>query len=197
MIIYFTPMRIKDDIKQEALFEATVKLVNEIGFAASSVAKIAKEASISPATIYIYHKNKEELLVSTYLDIKRDMGKAMAENFDDSLPIRDIIKTLWVKIFTYVSTYPAYFQYAEQFSNSPYIGLVDKLEIQGYFAPMIQVIWKGIEQKIIKDVNFDILTAFIFYPIMALSNPRICQDFEASDENIETAFTLAWDAIKF
>jgi len=190
-------MRTKDDIKQEALFEATVKLVNEIGFAASSVSKIAKEAGISPATIYIYHKNKEDLLVSTYIEIKRNMGKSVQQNFDDSLPIRDIIRNIWVKIFSYVSNHPAYFQYTEQFSNSPYNSLVDKQEVEGYFAPMIQVILKGIEQKIIKNVNFDILTAFIFYPIMALSNPRICQNFEMSDENIETAFTLAWDAIKF
>lgn len=196
MIIYFRPMRIKDNLKQEALFEATVKLVNEIGFAASSVSKIAKEAGISPATIYIYYRNKEDLLVSTYVDIKQNMGKAVLENFDDSLPIRDIVQNLWLQIFSYVSTHPAYFQYAEQFSNSPYCSLVDKQKIEGYFAPMIQVIQKGIEQKIIKDVSFDMITAFIFYPIMALSNPRICQDFEVSDENVETAFSLAWDAIK-
>ena len=37
-------MRTKDDEKAAALFEATVKLVNEIGFASSSVSKIAREA---------------------------------------------------------------------------------------------------------------------------------------------------------
>ena len=56
---------------------------------------------------------------------------------------------------------------------------------------------KGANEKIIKNVDLDILAAFIFHPIMALSNPRICQNFEVSDDNIETAFTLAWDAIKF
>ena len=197
MIIYFRFMRKKDDIKQEALFEATIKLVNEIGFASSSVSKIAKEAGISPATIYVYYKNKEDLLVSTYIEIKRNMSKAVQKDFDDSLPIRDVLKNIWFKIFEYVSTHSAYFQHAEQFSNSPYNSLVDKQEIEKYFDPMIQVIIKGIEQKIIKNVNFDILTAFIFYPIMALSNPRLCRNFELSDENIETAFTLAWDAIKF
>jgi hypothetical protein len=55
---------------------------------------------------------------------------------------------------------------------------------------------KGIEQKIIKDVNFDVLTAFIFYPIYSLSNKRLCKGFEKSEENIEVAFNLAWDAIK-
>ena len=197
MIIYFRFMRTKDNIKQEALFEATIKLVNEIGFASSSVSKIAKEAGISPATIYVYYKNKEDLLVSTYIEIKRNMSKAVQKDFDDSLPIRDVLKNIWFKIFEYVSTHSAYFQYAEQFSNSPYSSLVDKQEIEKYFDPMIQVIIKGIEQKIIKNVNFEILTAFIFYPIIALSNPRICQDFDLSDENIETAFKLAWDAIRF
>ncbi|RLC00395.1 MAG: TetR/AcrR family transcriptional regulator [Deltaproteobacteria bacterium] len=196
MIVYFNLMRIKDDIKQDALFEATIKLVNEIGFAASSVSKIAKEAGISPATIYVYHKNKEELLVSTYIQVKKTMGAIIHENFDDSLPIRDILKTIWFKMFHYIARHPDYFQYTEQFSNSPYQSLVDKHEIEKYFDPVIHVLLRGIEQKIIKNVNFDILTAFIFYPIVALSNARVCQDFEVTDENIETAFTLAWDAIK-
>ncbi|MBU1343076.1 MAG: TetR/AcrR family transcriptional regulator [Proteobacteria bacterium] len=189
-------MRIKDEIKQDALFEATVKLVNEIGFASSSVSKIAKQAGISPATIYVYFKNKEDLLVSTYIEIKKNIGRAIHEDFDDSLPIRDILKNVWIKMFDYIARYPNYFQYTEQFSNSPYQSLVDKQEIERYFDPVITVLYRGIEQRIIKNVDFHILTAFMFYPIMALSNARVCMDFELNDENIEAAFTLAWDAIK-
>jgi len=190
-------MRIKDDIKQEALFEATVKLVNETGFASSSVSKIAKQAGISPATIYIYFKNKEDLLVSTYVEIKKNIGRAIHEDFDDSLPFRDILRNVWFKMFDYIARHPDYFQYTEQFSNSPYQALVDKHEIEKYFDPVITVLYRGIEQKIIKNVDFHILTAFIFYPIISLSNARACQDFELNHKNIETAFTLAWDAIKF
>ena len=189
-------MRVKDEIKQEALFEATVKLVNEIGFAASSVSKIAGQAKVSPATLYVYHKNKEELLVSTYVRIKQLMGRAVLENFDGSRPIRDILKQVWSNIFSFVSEHPAYFQYVEQFSNSPYSELVNTEEVEAYFEPVIQIILTGIEQKIIKDVNFDILAAFIFFPVMALANPRHCKNFEMNRENIETAFNLAWDAIR-
>ncbi len=190
-------MRVKDDIKQEALFEATVKLVNEIGFAASSVSKIAKEAGVSPATIYVYYKNKEDLLVSTYLDIKQNLGLALGENFDDTLPIRDILKQVWFNMFEHIRAHPHYFQYTEQFANSPFSALVDKQEIEKYFNPVINVVIRGIEQKIIKNVDFDILAAFIFHPIVVLSNERLCQSFKPSRENIDTAFTLAWDAIKF
>jgi len=196
MIVYFKTMRTRDDEKQTALFEATIKVVNDIGFAASSVSKIAKEASVSPATLYVYHKNKEDLLVTTYIDIKQDMSRELLAGFDPDGPLRDIFKRVWMQLFEYISKNSSYFHYAEQFANSPYSQLVNTQEIERYFEPLIQMLQQGIDQKIIKDVSFDILKAFIFYPVMMLANPKHCQDFDTSPENIETAFGLAWDAIK-
>jgi AcrR family transcriptional regulator len=189
-------MRTKDDEKEAALFEATVKLVNEIGFASSSVSKIAREAGVSPATIYVYYKNKEDLLISTYIEIKLNLSKAILSDFNDNLPIRDILRNVWFNMFEYISNHSEYYKFAEQFSNSPYSSLVNKKEVEQYFDPLIKVLQSGIEQKIIKNVNLDILGAFMFYPITVLANSRLCQDFELNEKNIETAFTLAWDAIK-
>ena len=189
-------MRHKDEHKQQAIINATVKLVNEIGFVASSVSKIAKEANVSPATIYIYYENKEDLLVSTYIEIKQKLGAVLLEDFDDNRPIRDTLKDVWFNTVKFISTYPDYFQFTEQFSNSPYSSLVDKNIVQKSFEPVIKVLQKGIEQKIIKNVSFEILSVFMFYPVLLLSNHRLCQNFELSQENIDTAFTLAWDAIK-
>ncbi|MFC2134381.1 TetR/AcrR family transcriptional regulator [Bacteroidota bacterium] len=189
-------MRIKDENKQEAIIKATVKLVNEIGFVSSSVAKIAKEANVSPATLYIYYKNKEDLLVSTYVQIKQKMSAALLKDFDDTLPFRDILYKFWRNGFHFISANRSFYQFTEQFSNSPYSDLVNKDEMEKHFAPMIKVLQKGIEQKVIKDVSFDILAAFIFYPMMILSNPKHCAAFELNEENIEKAFILAWDAIK-
>ena len=189
-------MRIKDDEKEAALFEATVKLVNEIGFASSSVSKIAREAGVSPATIYVYYKNKEDLLVSTYIDIKLDLSKALLRDFNDKLPIRDILRNVWFNMFEYISNNLEYYKFVEQFSNSPYSSLVNRQEVEQYFVPLVKVLQTGIEQKIIRNVNFDILTAFMYHPITVLANPGLCQDFELNEENIEIAFTLAWDAIK-
>ena len=75
-------MRVKDQDKQTALFEATVKTVNEMGFVAASVSKIAKEANVSPATLYVYYDNKEDLLVSTYIEIKKNFSRAILKDFD-------------------------------------------------------------------------------------------------------------------
>ncbi len=189
-------MRIKDLHKQEAIIEATVELVNEIGFVSSSVSKIAKKAGVSPATIYIYYKNKEDLLVSTYIDIKTKLGDAAIKNIDENKPIRDIIKGVWLSLFAYISKNKEYFRFTEQFSHSPYSELVKKEEVEKVFEPIYKIVRKGIERKIIKDVNYDILSAFMFYPIITLANPRLCEHIDLDNETIETSFNLAWDAIK-
>lgn len=189
-------MRTKDEEKQIALFEATVKTVNAVGFVAASVSKIAKAAEVSPATLYVYHENKEALLVNTYIEIKKKMSRAVLEGFDASLPIRDILLNIWMAMSAYIKQHPEHIQFIEQFSNSPFNDLVNKEMIETYYAPIIGVLQRGIDQKIIKDVAFDILAAFIFFPVLVLSNPSKCHDFELTPDNTETAFNLAWDAIK-
>ena len=120
----------------------------------------------------------------------------MLTNFDGSLPVRDIFRKIWYNMFEYTKQHTADFQYCEQFANSPYTSLVDKEEIDQLFLPIMKVLQRGIEQKIIKDIDFNILAAFIYYPILTLANSRIFDDFEKNEANIEAAFTLAWDAIK-
>ena len=189
-------MRTKDDQKKQALFRATVKLVNEIGFASSSVSKIAKEANVSPSTIYVFFKNKDDLLVSTYVEIKRNMADALLADFDDKLPIRDILKGAWFNIFKYISNNLEGYEYLEQFANSPYSSLVDIETLEKEFIPIINVFQKGIEQKIIKNVDISLLSAFMFNPISRLANPRLRHGLDMNEENLELAFTMAWDAIK-
>ena len=189
-------MRIKDLHKQEAIIEATVLLVNEIGFVSSSVAKIAKKAGVSPATIYIYYENKDDLLVSTYVEIKKKMSRALLKNLDNSLPIRDVLESFWKNGFQFVQENRPLYQYSEQFANSPYSDLVNRSETEKHFEPFIAILQKGIERKVIKNVPFDLLATFLFYPIMRMSNQKTCKSLDLNKEMIETGFSLAWDAIK-
>jgi hypothetical protein len=141
-------------------------------------------------------QNKEDLLVSTYIEIKQKMSEAILEDFNESLPIRDIIKGFWFGTFNFIKKNPEEFQYTEQFANSPFSSLVNKGEVEKHFEPQYNIIQKGIRQKIIKDVPFEILAVFIFYPILILSNPLLSANFKCDKKGIETAFDMAWDAIK-
>ena len=55
-------MRTRDPEKQKKIKEATVRLILREGINGASVAKIAREAEVSPATIYVYYDSKESML---------------------------------------------------------------------------------------------------------------------------------------
>ena len=85
-------MRHKDDNKREAIRNAAIELITTIGFADTSMSKIAKAANVSPATIYVYFENKEDLLNQIYLMVKREISEAMLAGYDDGLPVEDGFK---------------------------------------------------------------------------------------------------------
>ena len=59
-------MRIRDCSKQQRIKEAMVRLILREGIDGTSVSKIAKEAGVSPATIYVYYNSKEEMLAEVF-----------------------------------------------------------------------------------------------------------------------------------
>ena len=124
------------------------------------------------------------------------MSDALLTDFDDKLPIRDIIKTAWFSVFNYISNNLEDYDYCEQFANSPYSEMVDREFLEKEYGPIINVFMKGIEQKIIKNVDMNFIAAFIFNPISRLANPRLSLDLKMNEEDLEMAFTMAWDAIK-
>ncbi len=52
--------------KYHQILDAAVKVFAEQGFFQSTVSKIAKEAGVADGTIYLYFKNKDDILVQFY-----------------------------------------------------------------------------------------------------------------------------------
>ncbi|MCL6479237.1 MAG: TetR family transcriptional regulator [Peptococcaceae bacterium] len=54
--------------KYRSIIEAAIKIIAENGYHSSQVAKIAREAGVAEGTIYLYFKNKEDILISIFRD---------------------------------------------------------------------------------------------------------------------------------
>ena len=74
-------MRKKDDEKQKRIKNAVMHLILEQGFAGTSISKIAREAGVSPATVYIYYENKEEMLKDIYIEYSEEYKYPYQELF--------------------------------------------------------------------------------------------------------------------
>ena len=59
-------MRDKNNDKYQRIMEAAVSVFADQGFHLSTVSRIAKKAGVADGTIYLYFKNKEDILVQIF-----------------------------------------------------------------------------------------------------------------------------------
>lgn len=58
----------KDKPKYRQIIDAAVVVIAENGYHQAQVSKIAKQAGVADGTIYLYFKNKEDILISLFQD---------------------------------------------------------------------------------------------------------------------------------
>ncbi|MCF8050491.1 MAG: TetR family transcriptional regulator [Desulfobacterales bacterium] len=62
----FIRLKAKTNDKYHRILEAAIKVFAEQGFFQSTISQIAKEAQVADGTIYLYFKNKEDILVQFF-----------------------------------------------------------------------------------------------------------------------------------
>lgn len=71
--------------KYRTIIEAAIKVIADNGFHNSQVSKIAREAGVADGTIYLYFKNKEDILISLF-KVKMGEFTAVARSELDKTP---------------------------------------------------------------------------------------------------------------
>ncbi|GGE35233.1 TetR family transcriptional regulator [Pullulanibacillus camelliae] len=180
----------------EAIFQATVQLVNEIGFADTTISKIAKRAKVSVATIYIYYENKEDMLLKTYLKVKEAMSHIMFEGFDPAASIKERLDTVIRNYTRFIQSNKDYFLFLEQIMNSPLPHLWCLDETEAMFKPIYNLFEEGQKQQLLKPVDVSILIAYAIYPVARLIKQFLESSGSITEKEMETLLQMSWDAVK-
>lgn len=191
----FGLMRIKDDKKQRAICNAAIELITAQGFAETSISKIARVADVSPATIYIYFENKEELLNKIYLFVKQELSSELLRGVKPTHSVAEAFKIIWNNFYRYALDHPARFAFTEQFANSPLVERLCREESMAYFQPLLDLFEKGRKEKVFKKISPEIFAAFTFAPLTGLIKDHLSGKIVLDKKALKTAFEIAWDAV--
>jgi len=188
-------MRPKDQTKYNAIINTSLELVKELGFTGISIAKIAKQANISPATIYIHFENREDLFTKLYTKIRTDMSNGALQGVHEEMDIEQVFKSMWINFFSYNLNRPDYIIYREKFEQTPMMENIkgEDFELYNYVKNLFQ---RGIKEHIIKDLPLPLLTSFAFVPIITLLNFHFEGLINMDENHINEACEIAWNAIK-
>lgn len=186
----------KAKIKRDAIVKATIRLVNSRGFHATPMAKLAKMANVSPGTIYLYFQNKQDLVNKVYLEVKERLSVYSFANHDTSISVEDNFNDMWYRIAEYQLKETQEALFLGQCVNTPIIDDNVRDEGVAFLAPLVEVMNRGKQEGLIKDVSNYLLYASTMSPLSLLLVMNSRNSIELNKEFLEDAYRSAWDSIK-
>ena len=95
-------MRPKNLEKESAIRTTALRIIAEEGLENLTMQKLAKEARISPRTIYLKYRDKDDLLVKLFIDeVLGAYETAVLENFSESMDLASGVQCVWLNAFRY------------------------------------------------------------------------------------------------
>jgi len=89
--------REREEMK-ERIVSTAIKMFLQEGYEQTSIRNIAEKIEYSPATIYLYYKDKDELLY----DVQKQAFEKLTQVFREKVTAKDPLKRLEQIMFTYV-----------------------------------------------------------------------------------------------
>ncbi|WP_418637263.1 TetR/AcrR family transcriptional regulator [Winogradskyella sp.] len=182
--------------KRNALVKATIELVNNNGFHATPMSKIAKMANVSPATIYLYFENKQDLVNQTYIDVKAEYTKYAFANYDPTMPIEEGFKMIWKRIADFKLNESEHAMFLAQCDNTPMIDEESRQEGIKHLQPLLDLWERGKKEGVIKPLSDYLLYAYAINPLSFLMMTQKRGAFTLDKTHLEEAYQSAWSSIK-
>jgi len=181
--------------KRNALIKATIELVNNNGFHATPMSKIAKIANVSPATIYLYFENKQDLVNKTYIEVKAVYTAYAFTTYETNASVEVGFETIWKRIAEFKLNESEYAMFLAQCDNTPMIDESSRKEGIKHFQPLLDLMERGKKEGIIKPISDYLLYAYAINPLSFLIMSQQRGAFQLNEKHIEEAYQSAWDSI--
>ena len=188
-------MRPLDPDKREKILQSVYALTGKQGLASVTISGISKTAGIAAGTLYIYFKNKEELVQLAYAAVEDKMTQEMYRDFDINVPIRQSLKQIYINMINYRLNNYAETVFIDQYVQSSYIQInfskqLAEYEIQN--KPLYDLLEKGQQEGIIKAVDAIVLISFFDGAVRSCSTGIIQKLFPLTQQVIDNFFDMAW-----
>tara|TARA_B100000809_G_C15140596_1_gene533041 strand:- start:3876 stop:4460 length:585 start_codon:yes stop_codon:yes gene_type:complete len=182
--------------KRNALVKATIELVNNNGFHATPMSKIAKMANVSPATIYLYFENKQDLVNQTYIEVKGEYTKYAFATYNDKMRVEEGFEIIWKRIAAFKLNDCKNAFFLAQCDNTPMIDEASRLEGIKHLQPLLDLWARGKNEGLIKPLSDYLLYAYTINPLSFLMMSEKRGAFKLDKTHLEEAYLSAWNSIK-
>jgi AcrR family transcriptional regulator len=91
------------EIKRKRIMQAALRIFSQKGYSPTALDEIAQEAGIAKGTLYLYFKDKEDLICSTLISVLDDIKERMMERVSEDMDPVDTLCEIALALFDYFS----------------------------------------------------------------------------------------------
>ena len=161
-------MRYRDENKVQAIRESAIEKVAKHGLENFGINRLAKAAGVSPATIYIYYKDKEDLLTSISIEEGLKMTRSTLKGFHPEMTCKE---GLWVQSKNRAAFALDNYQSAaffEQLRNSTYKTKMLEVISAEFNEVMGEYVDNAVERGEINRMPIEVYWSVAFAPLYSL-----------------------------
>lgn len=193
-------MRKRDLTKESRIQDATAAIILKEGAAAVSTVKVAKRVGISQSNVYLYFKNKDDLLLSVY---QREQARIQAAGDLNQLTDKTIALPVRLRlymrgIFDYAVDHPDSLTLIQQIKflmgqddGNPLLATV-----QGTQNIVETLMQEAVDAGVIRNVPINVHMSLVFSMIHTHTLNLKRGLYQPADYSFETFYDLLWSGIK-
>jgi AcrR family transcriptional regulator len=196
-------VRTRDPSKERAIRDSALDMIVKSGFDGLSMQKLAGAAGVSPATIYIYFQDRDDLIFRLYEEVNASMAEATLAGFDPEMPFAEGLRRQWINRARYCLANPQQAHFLEQMRYSPLFESCEKATKNAFGQIMRRFVSNAIRRGELVRIPVPVYWSLAFAPLYQLvkfhkagrSLPG-AGPFVLDDEVLEQALGLVLKALQ-
>jgi AcrR family transcriptional regulator len=161
-------MRTRDENKEEAIRQQAIRMIATEGLDGFSVNKLARAAGVSPATLYIYYHDRDDLIIKLCSEVSARMLEWSLKDFRPDMTFEEGLRIQWINRAAYFMQYPQEVQFIEHVRYSHHYQKVAQLITKRFGEVLGPFMHNAIARQELRPLPFEVYWSVAFAPLYQL-----------------------------
>lgn len=200
--LYLPTMRTRDIQKENSIRQKAIEMIVQQGLDGFSMQKLAKAANVSPATLYIYYKDRDDLVTQIATEVSLRMMDISLRGLHPKMSFAEGMAIQWKNRLEFYLKYPLDVQFIEQIRYTPVYDNIKKT-IRTTFGDVLgKFMHNAINKGECTPLPFEVYWCIAFAPLYQLikfhaqGETPASDNFKISDGVVDQTLQLVLKALK-
>lgn len=195
-------MRTRDINKENTIREKAIGLIVKEGLDGFSMQKLAKAAGVSPATLYIYYKDRDDLITQIATEISNRLMETSLKGLHPKMSFADGMEIQWKNRMEFFLKYPLDIEFIEQIRYTPIYNTIKQTIRKNFGEVLGKFMHNAINRGEVSPLPFEVYWSIAFAPLYQLIKFHNQGEspgndvFVISDELVNQTLQLVLKALK-